>query len=181
MKKDDLRVVKTELAIKKAFAELIKEKNFTDIKIQDIADKAIINRNTFYLHYSSKEELLSEIIDNATKYTKKLFFIAKPNKIDYEMIFMLISRLIDASNSFKYIIRALMKDSTMLHIFTNFKKVIYDSFLELIDRDRFRSEISLEFIISGIYGVLEKWILGDNLQRDEIVSECSRLCMSCLT
>jgi AcrR family transcriptional regulator len=58
-KKQDLRVVKTLEAIKKAFFELLEEKGFEAITIKDITEKARINRGTFYAHYHDKYHCLS--------------------------------------------------------------------------------------------------------------------------
>lgn len=63
MSKVDRRVVKSQEAIKKAILELIAEKNFDDITIRDIADKANVNRGTIYLHYMDKFDLLEKIIE----------------------------------------------------------------------------------------------------------------------
>ncbi len=55
---DDLRYQKTEGLIQKAFRELMGEMDYLQITIQKLADRAQINRKTFYLHYSSVDELL---------------------------------------------------------------------------------------------------------------------------
>lgn len=52
MSKVDRRITKSQGAIKKAVTELMSEKSFDDITIQDIADKADVNRGTIYLHYT---------------------------------------------------------------------------------------------------------------------------------
>jgi AcrR family transcriptional regulator len=57
-KKLDRRVRRTRNRLGQALLELIMEKGYDDITIQDITDRADLNRATFYLHYSSKEELL---------------------------------------------------------------------------------------------------------------------------
>ena len=54
MVKVDRRVLKTQESLKKAVIELMIEKNFDDITIQDIADRANVNRGTIYLHYQDK-------------------------------------------------------------------------------------------------------------------------------
>jgi AcrR family transcriptional regulator len=41
-----------------ALAKLLKEKEFEAISVQEIADEATLNRNTFYLHYPDKANLL---------------------------------------------------------------------------------------------------------------------------
>ena len=63
MAKVDRRIVKTQESMKKAVIELMTEKNFDDITIQDIADRANINRGTIYLHYQDKFDLLDKLIE----------------------------------------------------------------------------------------------------------------------
>jgi len=60
----DRRFRKTENAIFNAFIELIQTKRYDKITIQNILDKADIGRTTFYSHYQTKDDLLSEIITN---------------------------------------------------------------------------------------------------------------------
>ena len=54
MKKVDLRIKKTKLAIEVALLKLLETKQFQDITIQNIAEEAMINRTTFYSHYMDK-------------------------------------------------------------------------------------------------------------------------------
>lgn len=57
MTKADRRVERTRELLQKALIELIAERGYDAITIQDIVDHANIGRTTFYLHYSSKDEL----------------------------------------------------------------------------------------------------------------------------
>ncbi len=57
----DRRVIKTKIAIRKAFSELLSEKGFDYITIKEIADRADINRKTFYFYYSGIHELVDEV------------------------------------------------------------------------------------------------------------------------
>ena len=58
--KTDLRVIRTRKAIREAFCSMIMEMDYSDITIKELTRRAMINRNTFYLHYSSIEALLQE-------------------------------------------------------------------------------------------------------------------------
>lgn len=60
--KVDPRVVRTRKLLIDAFIEVQREKNFDDITIQDITDRATVNRATFYAHFQDKYELLDTII-----------------------------------------------------------------------------------------------------------------------
>ena len=44
-----------------AFAELLSEKSYDEILVQDILDRAGIGRTTFYAHYFDKEDVLESI------------------------------------------------------------------------------------------------------------------------
>jgi AcrR family transcriptional regulator len=57
MTKPDRRVQRTRELLQKALIELIGERGYDAITIQDIVDRANIGRTTFYLHYNSKDEL----------------------------------------------------------------------------------------------------------------------------
>ncbi len=57
----DLRTRRTIKAIKGAFSQLVLEKNYSDISITELAKRAEINRKTFYLHYSSLDDLVNDI------------------------------------------------------------------------------------------------------------------------
>jgi AcrR family transcriptional regulator len=63
--KIDLRVRRTQLTLQSALIELIEEKGFTAITIGDIAERAMINRSTFYKHYRDKYHLVESIFSKA--------------------------------------------------------------------------------------------------------------------
>ncbi len=58
MTKTDRRVQRTRELLQKALIELISERRYDSITIQDIVDRANVGRTTFYTHYSSKDELV---------------------------------------------------------------------------------------------------------------------------
>jgi len=55
---DDRRTLKTKRALAAAFKDLLLEKGYDAITIQDIIDRADVGRSTFYAHYEGKEQLL---------------------------------------------------------------------------------------------------------------------------
>lgn len=57
-RKPDRRIERTRLLLRDALMQLIVEKGYHEITIQDITDRANVSRTTFYLHFKDKEELL---------------------------------------------------------------------------------------------------------------------------
>ena len=64
MDKVDLRIIKTKRALYNSLLDLMREKQFEEIKVNDICNKALINRSTFYSHYQDKYELLADYIND---------------------------------------------------------------------------------------------------------------------
>jgi AcrR family transcriptional regulator len=61
----DPRVKRTRNLILRAFNELLAERGFEAITVQDIAERAEINRATFYAHFADKYALLDYSIRQA--------------------------------------------------------------------------------------------------------------------
>ncbi|WP_052889207.1 TetR/AcrR family transcriptional regulator [Thermogemmatispora carboxidivorans] len=58
----DPRVRRTRRLLQQALLELLQEKSFADISIQDIAERATVNRTTFYAHFGDKYALADAVI-----------------------------------------------------------------------------------------------------------------------
>ena len=63
LKSEDPRVVRTKALIIQALVNLTEETPYKKIKIQDITQSANLARQTFYLHYKSKDAVLVDYID----------------------------------------------------------------------------------------------------------------------
>ncbi|MGN0573193.1 MAG: TetR/AcrR family transcriptional regulator [Acutalibacteraceae bacterium] len=56
MEKRDLRVERTYLSLHNAFTELLCEKRFEDFTVNELCERAMIRRTTFYKHFADKYE-----------------------------------------------------------------------------------------------------------------------------
>lgn len=96
----DLRIKRTKLAIERAFIELTNKQGFSRTTINNIADLAMINRNTFYNHYSDKEDLAEQLSQR---------FITESEPILIESIESLTTKHIDYFFEHKLLIKALLQ------------------------------------------------------------------------
>ena len=65
--KPDLRVKRSRKLLRDALMSLIAEKKFDAISVQEICDRAMIHRTTFYKHYEGKDDLLRFIIQEISE------------------------------------------------------------------------------------------------------------------
>ncbi|MCM3255693.1 TetR/AcrR family transcriptional regulator [Priestia aryabhattai] len=59
----DPRFIRTRNLIMEAFIKLTMERDFKNIKIEDITKEATINRASFYYHFKDKYDLLEQVMD----------------------------------------------------------------------------------------------------------------------
>jgi AcrR family transcriptional regulator len=57
-KKEDRRIGRTKRALISALVELVLEKRYANVTIQNLLDRAKVGRATFYSHYRGKDDLL---------------------------------------------------------------------------------------------------------------------------
>ncbi|MDH2926481.1 TetR/AcrR family transcriptional regulator [Lonepinella koalarum] len=62
-KKEDRRITRTRELLHRTFLELLAEKEYEDFTVQEIIDRANVNRTTFYKHYLNKEALAVQIAE----------------------------------------------------------------------------------------------------------------------
>jgi AcrR family transcriptional regulator len=78
----DRRVQKTRNLLQDALIDLVAEKGYESVTIQEILDKANVGRSTFYAHFQDKDQLLHSILDRLDELFvqhEKQFLNAKKN------------------------------------------------------------------------------------------------------
>lgn len=75
----DPRITRTTHALGRALIELIQERDFSDITVQHILDRAGVGRATFYAHYRNKEDALHSSYERL--FTALEPMLARPSSI----------------------------------------------------------------------------------------------------
>lgn len=65
--KIDLRIQKTYMALHNAFESLLEEKRFEELTVNELCQRAMIRRTTFYKHFADKYEYFSFYIQEMTR------------------------------------------------------------------------------------------------------------------
>lgn len=173
---EDLRTTKTKLAIENALMELIEVKGFSNIKIVDIAKRAMVNRNTIYLHYSSKEEIVLSILNKtyggeSFKNDFTALLISKNTKKDTNK---LIAKLVDAINGNIELYRIVLTDPNLngylQYRIEQFRKIVIS-----VLKNTKSNTIRLDYMMSGTFGVISRWVIYAGYTKEEIIQELTDL------
>ena len=176
---EDLRTRKTKAAIEQAMLELIEIKGFSTIRLTEIANRAMVNRNTIYLHYESKEDIVMSILNNSYGASSILFESAKlvSSHISKSTIKKTYTKLLDSINSNIELYRIVLTDPGLngyMSIMTNkIKEIVYRQV-----KPTSNNKIIVEYIVSGIYGVITRWIIYATGSIADITNELTELTYS---
>ncbi|MVX65568.1 TetR family transcriptional regulator [Clostridium chromiireducens] len=161
--KTDLRVIKTQANIKNTFIELLSKKTFTEITIQNILDQALINRSTFYKHYSDKYELAEQLIDEIMK-KATVFITERFSNMKGDELFSIIYKAYEYVYDNKKTILALWKIRTdKLHPYDDLQGLLKKYCMEYLTAHNAIKDSSMLDYYSTLYASLGlttiKWIL----------------------
>ena len=177
----DLRVVKTKKALFEALINLTKETEFENIKIQDICNKALINRSTFYSHYSDKYDLLCDFIESLknelSKELSKNENIINTKEYYLEMIRIILNH-IDLNKNLYYSVIMMNRNIIIMDMLidTTIKDVNTRLQINTLTRGDIPIDIFSTFYLGAVSGVLVLWLKTENkYSKEEILNYIDKL------
>ena len=176
----DIRIEKTERAIKQAFMELRAQKPVEKIKVKELCDLACINKSTFYAHYQDiravieqiENDIIEKMIGVLSEFQYKNFFqnplplllkIARYLEEDLEFYRILINS--NGANAF------LIK---LKNIFVSYMENNSDAPEEVKKTSEFH--VRTNFFAGGVINLYQLWFRGDlDLTLNDLSLEISKI------
>jgi AcrR family transcriptional regulator len=171
---EDLRIIKTKKTLSSALLDLMKEKSFEEIKVSDICSKALINRSTFYAHYSDKYELLSSLI-NDLKISlivelKKNQHISNSKEYYLEMLRLFLNHVEQKSDVYASVVLRNKNSILIDMIYTTLDEDIKNH-IEQENEGKIPSSILSKFYLGAVFNVGIEWLYNKNkYSKEEILS-----------
>ena len=172
--KPDRRVARTKKAIKNAFAELMSEKEISEITVKDIAETADVNRKTFYNYYNSVYDIVNEIENELV-----LAFDNVLSNIDFKQemknphgIFEKLTGVINQDFDFYSRLMKMNHNANLMQkLYVALKDRMKASFLSQTEIEEPQLDIVVNYMISGMLSVYQSWFNSD---RAESIEELSK-------
>ncbi|MNM37301.1 DNA-binding transcriptional repressor FabR [compost metagenome] len=183
---NDPRAKRTRKFLQQAFVELLKQKEFESITIQDIANKAEMNRTTFYSHFQDKYEILELTLNTMFSDILSIWIPANSELNEQSLIRNLMLAVcqwqteagqgINRKLTISSYIEANTKNQLYTIILSCLEKVIQNN----VQKKR-QLEIVATMISSSIYGVVLHWNRNGQSERpEELVQYASPIILSIL-
>lgn len=184
--KEDLRTIRTKRDLANALEELLKEKQFSELSVKDITDKAMVSKNTFYNNFQDKTQLLMYVFE---RYKHELMEKITPTllkcgpglrKIYFKKCLeILVSFLDSKASSLSSIIRQDQSKDIYWSLTVFVKEVVQD--VEKKFPKLFSNRIDHSIIPSFVAGAFSSLLYfgfneENNMSVDETVKNMLRLC-----
>ncbi len=170
----DRRVVRTKRSIRMALIKLLASKPLGEITVTELSKAADINRKTFYNYYGDVSMVVDEIENEIAE-----DFASAINNIDFleiskepSDIFLRLAKLIEKDLEFYASVFAAEGQTSLLQkIVAPLKQQLWESFADQIGPEAEGFEFLLEYAVSGMIAVYQKWF---NTGRKQNIEELSR-------
>jgi AcrR family transcriptional regulator len=171
--REDPRIVRTRQLIVRAFQELLGEKDFEALTIQEIADRATINRVTFYAHFEDKYVLLEAAFNQS--FASELCAIVSPtaefNRSNLQLLIETVCVFLEKAY-------AHCAPSGRAHVEAGLGRQLQQqlyafvlTWLKQTESDQDAAELQATVASWAIYGVAKRWNEG---KRKETVRNFAR-------
>lgn len=167
----DPRVLRTRRLLRDAFVELLHEMDIEKISVNRIAERATINRVTFYLHYRDIPDMLDKMAEDMIEDINWIINNTPADQnstedIDWSMMVNLLEHIAEHAKFYKVVLA-----SKRTPIFTNrLLKMLTESItarLERMGSDSFvltegiPTDIAIWFVSSALIGTIVSWLRND--------------------
>lgn len=166
----DRRQKKTHKAVELALLDLLQEKNYEQITISELTDKADINRKTFYNNYDS----LDDVVRSIEKKLSALLFSKLPSKITLQNEIEIYNLLLNCAKVIVPYKKVLQKISVNRGE-TLIARDIHAAILPYIEHVMMGYHIDAtvipyvgKFIVSGLMSIFYEWLSSDNLEPEQV-------------
>lgn len=174
MNKSESKYFNTSIKMDLAFLELLEKKDFSYITIKEICEKAGVNRSTFYLHYETIGDLLSESIQYV--YAQFLTYMKTENEeiveqlreCPLEKLYLITPRYLTLYLNYikehKRLFQTAVKNSLVLQLGDTYDRMFCHVFTPILERYQVPKEdrsYIMAFFVNGLMAVITEWLKQD--------------------
>ncbi len=176
----DVRITKTKERLRKALLDILKTRSLDEVSISEVCNKAGINRNTFYSHYSSVKALLEDIESQFWTDLISSIEISPESIHSVKGILMLILEKVRENSDMCTLLLSDYGDRSFLRsILLSCLPSAVSNWKEKHNLSEVDAKLLFHYISGGAANVIEEWIRNNFEEREEVlVSKLDALILS---
>ena len=175
----DRRIQKTLHLLQQALTELITEKDYDAITIQEILDRANVGRSTFYAHFENKDQLLRSILTHLNEqFDEGIRLLSEEHKTFEDNSANMPYRVVHFVEQNRWLFQAMLgnqrQGSSANPLYDYLYTVTKEHFrlmLQLKHGDATQIEMVAHFYTSAFMGALIWWLENDMIYTAEEFSQ----------
>ncbi len=190
MNKNESKYFNTAIKMDKAFLEILEKKDFSYVTVKEICEKAKVNRSTFYLHYETLEDLLSESVE----YMNEQFlthmkhdtetFMTQIKDCSLDKLYLITPKYLepylDYIQTYKRVFYTAITKAEILRLENSYRKLFQHVFTPILERYKVPLEdrnYIMSFYIQGIMAVITEWLRKDCKDTKEHIMAVIQRCV----
>ncbi|TCM99564.1 TetR family transcriptional regulator [Paenibacillus sp. BK033] len=167
----DPRILRTRQLLRDAFIDLLEEMDIEKISVNKLAERATINRVTFYLHYKDIPDMLEKMADDMIEDIHQVLDRStvksdSPEVINTTMLVKLLEHIAEHSKFYKIILashRTTIFTERLLRLLT---KLISDGIDKrgndsFVAKANIQKDIAVWYSSAALIGTIVSWLRAD--------------------
>ena len=174
MNRSESKYFNTAVRMDEAFLSLLEKKDFAYITVKEICEAAGVNRSTFYLHYETMADLLSESVSHMNEqfltYMKKdsQTFVTKLRDCPLDELYLITPEYLTPYLSYieqhKRLFRTATENAAVLGMDKSYDRMFRHVFTPILDRYGIPQQdrrYIMAFYIQGLMAIISEWLRND--------------------
>jgi len=173
-----------------AFLTILEKKDFSYVTVKEICEAAGVNRSTFYLHYETMADLLSESVSHMNEQflahmeKDSEAFVTKLRDCPMEELYLItpeyLMPYLGYIEKHKRLFGTAMENAAVLGMDRSYDRMFRHVFVPILDRygvsERDRPYI-MAFYIHGLMAIISEWLKNDCTDSVEYIVDMIQKCV----
>jgi len=174
MEKMDRRVRKTRALLLQGLVKMLETHDIQDISVKELTELVDINRGTFYLHYETMADLLSESVSHMNEqflaHMKKDTdaFVTKMRDCPLDELYLItpeyLTPYLGYIEQHKRLFRTATENAAVLEMDKSYERMLRHVFTPILDRygvPEWDRPYLMAFYIHGLMAIISEWLKND--------------------
>ena len=164
--KVDVRIIRSKASLISALVSLLKNRSIEELTISELCEKADVNRNTFYSHYSDINDLFDEL---KGKYMENFIILMKNNQEEGRSKKESFTSILETIKINRETSSVILHSSDGCQFLKTLFSLSFQQYSSSTDKSYTNYEVA--FVNGGISNIIMEWENRGYAETPQVISE----------